>query len=97
MSNYRVLLYFTLFFLLYLIWAQWQMDYGPKPEPVSTTDTTAETAAVPAAAEIPQPSITSTETEQAMTPVSATLRSSFKLMIYPPFFYSILIGGHQIP
>jgi YidC/Oxa1 family membrane protein insertase len=31
MGNYRVLLYFTLFFILYLIWMQWQVDYGPKP------------------------------------------------------------------
>ena len=35
MGNQRILLYFTLFFLIYLIWAQWQMDYGPKP--VATT------------------------------------------------------------
>jgi len=32
MSNHRVLLYFTLFFLFYMIWVQWQIDYGPKPE-----------------------------------------------------------------
>lgn len=32
--NQRILLYFTLFFIMYMIWAQWQMDYGPKPEPV---------------------------------------------------------------
>ena len=31
MVNHRVLLYITLFFITYLIWAQWQMDYGPKP------------------------------------------------------------------
>ena len=34
MGNQRILLYFTLFFIIYMIWAQWQMDYGPKPEPV---------------------------------------------------------------
>ncbi|MBE9560039.1 MAG: membrane protein insertase YidC [Proteobacteria bacterium] len=34
MGNPRILLYFTLFFIIYMIWAQWQMDYGPKPEPV---------------------------------------------------------------
>jgi YidC/Oxa1 family membrane protein insertase len=31
MGNHRLLLYFTLFFIVYLLWAQWQMDYGPKP------------------------------------------------------------------
>ena len=32
MGNHRLLLYFTLFFITYMIWAQWQMAYGPKPE-----------------------------------------------------------------
>lgn len=31
MENHRILLYFTLFFIVYLLWAQWQTDYGPKP------------------------------------------------------------------
>lgn len=31
MGNTRVLLYITMFFLSYLIWAQWQIEYGPKP------------------------------------------------------------------
>jgi len=31
MENHRILLYFTLFFITYLLWAEWQMDYGPKP------------------------------------------------------------------
>lgn len=38
MGNQRLLLYFTLFFIIYMIWAQWQMDYGPKPEAVSPTE-----------------------------------------------------------
>ena len=32
MGNHRILLYFTLFFIIYMIWAQWQLAYGPKPE-----------------------------------------------------------------
>jgi len=35
MGNHRVLLYFTLFFIIYMIWAQWQIAYGPKPEAVA--------------------------------------------------------------
>ena len=35
MGNHRVLLYFTLFFIIYMIWAQWQIAYGPKPEIVA--------------------------------------------------------------
>ncbi len=41
MENQRLLLYFTLFFIIYLLWAEWQMDYGQKPEPVVTETTTA--------------------------------------------------------
>ena len=33
MGNHRVLLYFTLFFIIYMIWAQWQIEYGPQPVP----------------------------------------------------------------
>lgn len=33
MENHRLLLYFTLFFVCYLLWAQWQVDYGPRPLP----------------------------------------------------------------
>lgn len=36
MGNHRLLLYFTLFFISYLLWAQWQMDYGPKPVDTGT-------------------------------------------------------------
>jgi hypothetical protein len=44
MGNHRLLLYFTLFFIVYMIWAQWQLAYGPKPEVVaeSTTVTASE-------------------------------------------------------
>ena len=47
MENQRLLLYFTLFFIVYLLWAEWQMDYGPKQEaPVAQT---------PPSADQPQP------------------------------------------
>ena len=63
MENQRLLLYFTLFFIVYLLWAEWQMDYGPKPAaapdtasvateqqaPSSTTETATAAAAVPEA------------------------------------------------
>jgi len=39
MGNHRLLLYFTLFFIVYMIWAQWQLAYGPKPEVVAGSDT----------------------------------------------------------
>ena len=42
MGNHRVLLYFTLFFIIYMIWAQWQIEYGPKPAPVVVQEKTAD-------------------------------------------------------
>jgi len=38
MGNQRALLYFTLFFIIYMIWAQWQVTYGPKPEVIAEKD-----------------------------------------------------------
>ena len=35
MENHRVLLYFTLFFLMYLLWVEWEEDYGPKRDVVA--------------------------------------------------------------
>ncbi|MDH5764453.1 MAG: membrane protein insertase YidC [Gammaproteobacteria bacterium] len=40
MENQKTLLYFTLFFLIYLLWAQWQMDYGPKPATPTVVENT---------------------------------------------------------
>ena len=55
MENQRLLLYITLFFIIYLLWAEWQMDYGPKPEapPVSETASAVE----PGATEVPEAAI----------------------------------------
>ena len=59
MGNHRLLLYFTLFFIIYMIWAQWQLAYGPKPEVVAGSDTvtvsakTNENSMVPEAASTP--------------------------------------------
>lgn len=49
MENQRLLLYFTLFFILYLLWAEWQMDYGPAPvtEPVVSAQKGTETTEAP--------------------------------------------------
>ena len=57
MGNHRILLYFTLFFIIYMIWAQWQLAYGPKPEPVAESSEVTlannEDGAVPQAASLP--------------------------------------------
>ncbi len=48
MNNPRMFLLVALLALGYLIWSQWQLDYGPKPAAVQTT--------TPAITESPQPS-----------------------------------------
>jgi len=64
--NQRVLLYFTLFFIIYMLWAQWQLDYGPKPEPALETARITQTN--PSLESIPQ-AVTSLNTEQAIAPI----------------------------
>ncbi len=56
MENHRLLLYFTLFFLIYMLWAQWQIDYSPKPAQIATDNPAAssgEAAPTPAAVTLP--------------------------------------------
>ena len=51
MENQRTLLYFTFFFIVYLLWAQWQMDYSPQPvEQVVAENQAGIESGVPAAA-----------------------------------------------
>jgi YidC/Oxa1 family membrane protein insertase len=60
MGNQRILLYFALFFIVYMIWAQWQIEYGPKSQPSAVTQTQAPVA-VKDAGNIPLTDSTSTE------------------------------------
>ena len=66
--NQRVLLYFTLFFIIYMIWAQWQLDYGPKPESAVATQTDLKNEKSLSLEDIPQ-AVTSENTEQLVSPV----------------------------
>jgi YidC/Oxa1 family membrane protein insertase len=71
MGNHRVLLYFTLFFIIYMIWAQWQLAYGPKPEPVAESSTVTQTSdedgAVPQAASVPTAQVSESIDDKAVT------------------------------
>jgi YidC/Oxa1 family membrane protein insertase len=52
MGNLRPVLIIGLVFLGYMIWVQWQKDYGPAPKPASTqSQLPSDTAAVPSMAE----------------------------------------------
>jgi [NiFe] hydrogenase diaphorase moiety small subunit len=62
MENQRLLLYFTLFFIVYLLWAEWQMDYGPKQEAPPATATATGTVEAPQAdAEVPAAPVSAVE------------------------------------
>ena len=61
MDNQRLLLYFALALVLYLIWQAWQRDYGPQAVPVArapVTESTQESKAppkdLPEATDVPQ-------------------------------------------
>ncbi len=83
--NQRILLYFTLFFIIYMIWAQWQMDYGPKPEPVVAGQSNQVSGSTEIGIEdIPQ-AVTSQGENQGITSVSVdtdneTAGSSIKII-----------------
>ena len=52
MGNLRPVLIIGLVFLGYMIWVQWQKDYGPAPKPVTTqSQLPSDTASVPSMAE----------------------------------------------
>lgn len=67
MGNQRVLLYLTLFFIIYMIWAQWQIDYAPKPEPGVVSQSTQKNGGQLTTEDIPQP--VTTENGKIISPV----------------------------
>jgi YidC/Oxa1 family membrane protein insertase len=77
MNNPRTFLLVALFALAYLIWSQWQMDYGPKAEQAtSSVASDAATGSASAAAvpdDVPQ---ASTHTADAVPPPVAAIEAS---------------------
>lgn len=69
MGNQRLLLYFTLFFIIYMIWAQWQIEYGPKPEPVAEDQSSAVSGLNNNIEQVPQ-AASSTADGSSVTPVT---------------------------
>ncbi|MBN8481104.1 MAG: membrane protein insertase YidC [Xanthomonadales bacterium] len=53
MNNPRMFLLVALLALGYLIWSQWQLDYGPKPAAVATSAPAATESPTPATADVP--------------------------------------------
>lgn len=75
MENQKTLLYFTLFFVAYLLWVEWQKDYGPQPVAPVAVETTQQSkpaidSNVPAAVSVP-----GTVVEQKSVATAATATS----------------------
>ena len=66
MENQRTLLYITFFFFIFLLWQAWQQDYGPKPEPVVSSEPSAQQQSDGALDQ-------ALDTPQAVTQTDATL------------------------
>ena len=77
MDNLRLILFFALLFVLFLIWEAWQQDYGPQPQPqvaeqrVAEPPNAADTPSVPADAP-PAATAESLLPEVEVAPVPAT-------------------------
>ncbi len=57
MANLRPILFMTLIFLAYMMWVEWQKDYGPKPQvETGNTTTSFDSSAVPGPAQAPDTS-----------------------------------------
>jgi YidC/Oxa1 family membrane protein insertase len=83
MGNQRILLYFTLFFIVYMIWAQWQMDYGPQPVPVAETEQNQNGVNSPSVEAIPQavPSDQAGQTTAASSVVTEASNISERIIV----------------
>ncbi len=79
MGNHRVLLYFTLFFIIYMIWAQWQIEYGPKPVPVAE-QTQQSNGGLLSSEDIPL-AVTSENGKQSISPVIDDVAVSEKITV----------------
>ena len=56
MANLRPILFMGLLLIAYMMWVEWQKDYGPEPAPPQTTDTSTKVldATIPDVAGIPE-------------------------------------------
>ncbi len=81
MGNNRILLYFTLFFVSYLIWAQWQLAYGPKSAVTAQKQQTVKQTKIeqePASGIIPQAGVIPQAIEGKKHPVASMPNNRIK-------------------
>ena len=80
MGNQRILLYFTLFFIIYMIWAQWQIEYGPKSEAIPVTQTQA-SAEIKDAVQIPLADSSSAEAKNNSPALNESVKSGERIEV----------------
>ena len=78
--NQRILLYFTLFFIIYMIWAQWQMDYGPQPESAAV-QTDRKNSVDPAIEDIPLAARNTDDTQSVLPIVNQVDSASHRIKV----------------
>lgn len=77
MENQRFLFFFTLFFITYLLWAQWQIDYGPAPVENTITGTQQSLPAVgDSSEELPVAAVAGNDTTAAISEITASNKQS---------------------
>ena len=81
MGNQRILLYITLFFIVYMIWAQWQIEYGPQPEPAVVTQTGAKQNGGVATEATPGADISTADGQSIAAPVNEQSVTSERIKI----------------
>ncbi|MCW8881000.1 MAG: membrane protein insertase YidC [Sedimenticola sp.] len=68
MDNLRLILFFSLAFILMMIWQAWEKDYGPKPQ-IAATTTTQSAASNSTPSSIPTTAVPGTESSSTAVPV----------------------------
>jgi len=81
MGNQRILLYFTLFFIIYMIWAQWQIEYGPKTEPAAITQSESGTN-ISDTGQIPQADILTADAKDSLPATKEIVKTSEQIEVH---------------
>ncbi|MCW8891434.1 MAG: membrane protein insertase YidC, partial [Sedimenticola sp.] len=69
MDNLRLILFFSLAFILMMIWQAWEEDYGPKPQAVATETAQSPSGNNATISAVPSAAVPGTETGSAAVPV----------------------------
>jgi len=103
MDNLRLILFFSLAFILMLLWQAWEEDYGTKPQVTATTQAGSDTqvtgdGTVPVAPPVAAPS-TAPSVAQTVAPVAAMTTASGESITVKTDLYTMeisTVGGNVL-